>query len=115
MIYLTDAAWAHFKPLISMFKARGIRLEVKSFGCSGLTVECNYAYDITDHDAVFHRAPDGKYTEDRISIYVNKQQLQHVKGTTIDLVTNGINQVIIFRNPNVTSECGCGQSFSTKQ
>jgi iron-sulfur cluster assembly accessory protein len=54
-------------------------------------------------------------TFNAVSVAVDNTALSMLKGTEIDLVKDGINQVIKFNNPNVVAECGCGESFSVSQ
>jgi iron-sulfur cluster assembly protein len=82
----------------------GLRFGVKRTGCSGWA----YVVDITDQidsaDAVFE--------SHGIKVLVNPDSLALVDGTEIDFVKQGLNQSFAFRNPNVTNECGCGESFT---
>jgi len=85
--------------------AIGLRFGVRRTGCSGWA----YVVDITDHvdpiDTVFETRG--------IKVLVNPDSLPLVSGTEIDFVKQGLNQSFAFRNPNVTHECGCGESFTT--
>ena len=82
----------------------GLRFGVRRTGCSGWA----YVVDITDRidgtDAVFE--------SHGIKVLVNPDSLPLVAGTEIDFVRQGLNQSFSFRNPNVTNECGCGESFT---
>jgi len=82
----------------------GLRLGVKRTGCSGFA----YAGDVADH-----LIQDDVLLENRgIKIVVNAEQLPLLKGTEIDFVRHGLSDSFRFRNPNVSGECGCGESFS---
>jgi iron-sulfur cluster assembly accessory protein len=50
--------------------------------------------------------------DEQLTLYVTQEALPYVNGTKIDCVTEGLNQVIKFINPNSSAECGCGESFS---
>jgi len=82
----------------------GLRLGVKRTGCSG------FAYEV---DVADHLAQDDMLLENRgITIVVNIEHLPLLEGTEIDFVRQGLSDSFRFRNPNVSGECGCGESFS---
>ena len=82
----------------------GLRLGVTKTGCSGYSYVINYAEEITDADIVF---------EDKgVKVVVDSEALSLIDGTEVDFVKSGLNEAFSFRNPNVTGECGCGESFN---
>lgn len=82
----------------------GLRLGVTKTGCSGYSYVINYADAVEGEDVVF---------EDRgVKIIVDPQALALIDGTEVDFVKNGLNEAFSFRNPNITGECGCGESFN---
>jgi iron-sulfur cluster assembly protein len=82
----------------------GLRLGVTKTGCSGYSYVINYAEDIKDADIVF---------EDKgVKVVVDADALALIDGTEVDFVKSGLNEAFSFRNPNVTGECGCGESFN---
>jgi iron-sulfur cluster assembly protein len=82
----------------------GLRLGVTRTGCSGYSYVINYAEDITDADVVF---------EDKgVKVVVDADALPLIDGTEVDFVKSGLNEAFSFRNPNVSGECGCGESFN---
>ena len=82
----------------------GLRLGVTQTGCSGYSYVINYADEIGKSDVVF---------EDKgIKVVVDPEALRLIDGTEVDFVKNGLNEAFSFRNPNITGECGCGESFN---
>jgi iron-sulfur cluster assembly protein len=82
----------------------GLRLGITKTGCSGYSYVINYAEALNETDVVF---------EDRgITVVVDPEALQLIDGTEVDFVKNGLNEAFSFRNPNITGECGCGESFN---
>lgn len=104
-ITMTPSAVSHVrKQLAKKPNARGIRLAVKKSGCSGFKYETQWVEAALADDQVF--------TVDGVDIYVERKHLPIVNGTEIDFITEGVNSMFYFRNPNATAECGCGESFS---
>ena len=84
--------------------AAGLRVGVRRTGCSG------WAYTVDYADAV---GPGDEVVESRgVRLIVAADAVPILKGTTIDFVREGLNEKFAFENPNATSECGCGESFS---
>ena len=82
----------------------GLRLGVTKTGCSGYSYVINYAESIDASDIVF---------EDKgVKVVVDPDALQLIDGTEVDFVKNGLNEAFSFRNPNISGECGCGESFN---
>ncbi len=82
----------------------GLRLGVTQTGCSGYSYVINYADKIEDSDVVF---------EDKgVTVLVHPDALKLIDGTEVDFVKNGLNEAFSFRNPNISGECGCGESFN---
>ena len=84
--------------------AAGLRVGVRRTGCSGLAYVIDFAERIEADDYVF---------EDRgVKVVINPESMKYLDGTELDFVKEGLNEAFKFRNPNVKSECGCGESFN---
>ena len=85
-------------------KGVGLRLGVKTSGCSGMAYVIEFADIINDDDSVF---------EDKdVKVIVDKKSLVYIDGTELDFVKEGLNEGFKFNNPNASNECGCGESFN---
>ncbi|MEN8129611.1 MAG: iron-sulfur cluster assembly accessory protein [Pseudomonadota bacterium] len=106
VVTLTDSAIKHVKAqLVKRGTGLGLRLGVKTTGCSG------YAY-VVDYVDEAH-ADDHVYSvSDGLAVYVDPESLPYVKGIQLDYITQGLNSGFEFQNPNVKDTCGCGESFS---
>lgn len=82
----------------------GLRVGVQKTGCNGFAYVVNYAEEIDAADVVFE--------DFGVKVVVDKDSLALIDGTEVDFVKEGLNEAFRFRNPNVTGECGCGESFS---
>ncbi len=104
-ITLTEAAAERVnKFLANRGKGVGIRLGVRTSGCSGMAYVMEFADEIGEDDVVF---------EDRgVKVLVDPKSLVYLDGTELDFAKEGLNEGFKFNNPNVTNECGCGESFS---
>jgi iron-sulfur cluster assembly protein len=104
-ISLTDSAAARVRSYIEKRDdSLGLRLGVTKTGCSGYSYVINYADRIDESDIVF---------EDKgVKVVVDPDALQLIDGTEVDFIKNGLNEAFSFRNPNVSGECGCGESFN---
>ena len=83
----------------------GLRFGVSKTGCSGWQHMADLAKEQRDGDTVFE--------QDGVRIYVDAPSLPLVDGTRIDLVKQRLGEQFLFRNPNASAECGCGESFTT--
>ena len=104
---LSDSAISHISNLLEKNKSSGVRVSVKSSGCSG------YAYDLSFVQKA--EQDDFKASVEDIDLYISEESLIFLKGTEIDYVTKGLNSELIFNNPNISAKCGCGESFSIDQ
>ena len=104
-ISLTPAAAERVKNFIAARgKGLGLRLGVRKTGCSGFAYVVNYADDSQPKDLVFENQG--------VKVFVDPDSLPLIDGTTVDFVKQGLNEAFRFHNPNITGECGCGESFS---
>jgi len=86
-------------------KGFGVRLGVKTTGCSGLAYKIEFADAALPEDLVFE--------SHGIKILVDPKSLPYLDGTELDYTREGMNEGFKFNNPNVKAECGCGESFTT--
>ena len=106
-ITMTDAAIAQTRAQLAREHALGLRLAVKPSGCSGYMYVLDLVTDAQPQDRAFTFG-------DGVTVFVDNSALAMVNGTEIDYVKEGLNAFYKFRNPNVTGECGCGESFTVK-
>ena len=103
-ITLTEAAADRMSSfLANRGKGIGVRLAVKTSGCSGLAYVLEFVDELDEDDEVF---------EDRgVKVIIDKKSLVYLDGTELDYGKEGLNEGFKFNNPNVKDECGCGESF----
>ena len=105
-ITLTESAATRVKEhLASRGSGHGLRLGVKTSGCSGLAYDLAYADEVGANDRVF--------TSHGVKVIVSADDIEFLDGTNIDYVEDGLSSLFQFNNPNVTEQCGCGESFTT--
>jgi iron-sulfur cluster assembly protein len=104
-ITLTQAAASRVKQFLdNRGKGVGLRLGVKTTGCSGMAYVIEYADAIEDNDMVFE--------DQGVKVIVNPKSLAYLDGTELDYSKEGLNEGFRFNNPNVKDSCGCGESFN---
>lgn len=104
MITLTDKAAQHVtRYLTRRGKGVGLRVGVKTTGCSGLAYKLEYADEIAAEDQVFE--------SNGVKVIVDPKSLPYIDDTELDFAREGLNEGFKFNNPNVKDECGCGESF----
>jgi len=106
MITVTDTASKKIKDLLKRRgKGLGIRIGVKTTGCSGLAYTLEFVDDYTAEVGITNFAhPD-------FVILADAKALAYVNGMVVDWVRNGLNEGFDFKNPNERDRCGCGESF----
>ena len=104
-ISISEAAARHVNRYIAKRgKGVGVRLGVKTTGCSGMAYKLEYADEIAPEDVVFE--------DNGVKVLVDPKSLAYIDGTQLDFVREGLNEGFKFNNPNVRNECGCGESFN---
>jgi iron-sulfur cluster assembly protein len=107
-IELTENAAKQIKAqLAKRGRGLGLRVGVKSDGCSGYA----YTYDYADEV----RAGDQLVEAHDARLVIDAKSLEFLEGSTLDFIKEGLKQVFKFHNPNVDATCGCGESFSVKE
>ena len=104
-VTVSESAAKHIqKQLVSRGKGIGIRLGVKTSGCSGMAYVLEFVDTANTDDEVFQHFG--------VQVIVDKKSLAYLDGTQLDFKKEGLNEGFEFNNPNVSGECGCGESFS---
>ena len=105
MISFTDTARNKIQKLVTTKNYAGIRLGVKTTGCSGLAYVLEYVQEYTPSES------DINYAQQDFVVLVDKKNDVYLKGITVDYVRQGLNEGFEFINPNERDRCGCGESF----
>ncbi len=85
-------------------KGEGLRLGVRTSGCSGMAYVIEYVDTIESEDKV--------YESHGVKVIVDPKSLAYLEGTELDYTREGLNEGFKFNNPNVKDSCGCGESFN---
>jgi len=85
-------------------KGVGLRLGVRTSGCSGMAYKLEFVDEVTPDDVVFE--------SHGIRVYIDPKSLPYLDGTELDYAREGLNEGFKFNNPNVKDQCGCGESFN---
>jgi len=104
-ISLSDSAADRVKRfLTNRGKGLGLRLGVKTSGCSGMAYVLEFVDEVAAEDEIF---------EDKgVKVIIDPKSLAYLNGTELDFVKDGLNEGFKFNNPNVKDACGCGESFT---
>jgi len=105
MISFTDTARNKIQKLVTTKNYAGIRLGVKTTGCSGLAYVLEYVKEYTDEQYVIN------YAQPEFVVLVNQKDNVYLQNMTVDYVRQGLNEGFEFSNPNERDRCGCGESF----
>jgi iron-sulfur cluster assembly protein len=104
-ITLTESAAGHVQRSLSKRgKGLGLRVGVRTSGCSGLAYKLEFADQASPEDLEFE--------SHGVKVLVDPKSLQYIDGTELDYTREGLNEGFKFRNPKVKDECGCGESFN---
>jgi iron-sulfur cluster assembly protein len=104
-ISLTESALNRVKTFLEKRgKGVGVRLGVKTTGCSGMAYTIEFADEVDDADEVFE--------QDGVKVLINPKSLVYLDGTELDFAKEGLNEGFKFNNPNEKERCGCGESFT---
>jgi iron-sulfur cluster assembly protein len=103
-ISLTEKAAKHITRYIERRgKGLGLRLGVRTTGCSGLAYQLEYVDEALAEDVMFESLG--------VKVFVDPKSLAYLDGTELDYAREGLNEGFKFQNPNMKDECGCGESF----
>ncbi|ENO96581.1 MULTISPECIES: iron-sulfur cluster assembly protein IscA [Thauera] len=104
-VTLSESAARHVSNFIAKRgKGFGIRLGVKTSGCSGMAYKLEFVDQTEDEDEVFE--------SHGVKVVIDPKSLAYLDGTELDFVKEGLNEGFKFNNPNVKDQCGCGESFN---
>jgi iron-sulfur cluster assembly protein len=104
-VTLTERAATHVANfLVKRGKGVGLRLGVRTSGCSGMAYKLEYADEINADDLTFE--------SHGVKVVVDPKSLPYLEGTELDFAREGLNEGFKFNNPNVKDQCGCGESFN---
>ena len=107
VITLSDNAANRIKEIISNDKTKsvGVRVGVKSGGCAGMSYVMEYAKEINPTDEII---------EDKgVKVFIDPSAIMYLLGTEMDYKKEQFSSTFVFKNPNETERCGCGESFKT--
>ncbi|MFT4928454.1 MAG: iron-sulfur cluster assembly protein [Phenylobacterium sp.] len=104
-ITMTPAAAERVSAFLSnRGKGIGLRVGIKTTGCSGMAYVLEFVDDLNEDDTSFEI--------DDVTLVVDAKSLTFIDGTQLDFQKEGLNEGFKFNNPKVKGECGCGESFT---
>ena len=104
-ISITAAARRHIRNQLHQTQARFLRLGVRESGCNGFMYMLDFLEQPENDDTCFE-------FEDGVNVCVAQADMPLVAGTEVDMITQGLNSALVFKNPRAISYCGCGESFA---
>ena len=105
VITLSDRAARRVKEIIAQAKEPivGVRVGVASGGCAGMSYVMEYAKKVNPNDEI---------VEDKgVKVFIDANAVMYLLGTEMDYKTDKFSSQFVFKNPNETERCGCGESF----
>ena len=104
-VTLTEKAAKHVSNFMTKRgKGIGLRLGVRTSGCSGVAYKLEFVDVVEPDDAIFE--------SHGVKILIDAKSLPYLDGTELDYAREGLNEGFKFNNPNVKDACGCGESFT---
>ena len=101
---ISNTAASHLTKMINANNSLGIRISLKDSGCSGFAYQLDLIDDKDENDLA------GQVNG--VNLFIHDKSFIFLKGTKLDFVKKNLNQELVFLNPNVSGECGCGESFN---
>jgi len=101
---ISNTAASHLTEMINANNSLGIRISLKDSGCSGFAYQLDLIDDLDENDLT------GEVNG--VNLFIHDKSFIFLKGTKLDFVKKNLNQELVFLNPNVSAECGCGESFN---
>jgi iron-sulfur cluster assembly protein len=104
-VTLSERAATHVANYLSKRgKGIGLRLGVRTSGCSGMAYKLEFVDEVNGDDQVFE--------SNGVKVIIDAKSLPYLDGMELDYAREGLNEGFKFNNPNKTGECGCGESFT---
>lgn len=105
MISITDNAALHIQALLDKRgkPSKGVRIGVRTAGCSGFSYTLEYADEATEFDEVVEHQG--------VTVFIDPKATMFIVGTEMDFVDEKLQSGFVFNNPNEKGKCGCGESF----
>ncbi|MCB1855721.1 MAG: iron-sulfur cluster assembly accessory protein [Halieaceae bacterium] len=108
LVTVTPAAAEHFRSSLAGKGLAGVRISVRESGCTGFKYVLDEVAKAVSEDDVEVALENG------VSLFLAPAAVAYLRGTQIDYAREGVNRSLKFNNPNVTAQCGCGESFSVE-
>ena len=104
-ITLTENAAQHVRNFMAKRgKGVGLRIGVRTSGCSGMAYKLEFVDEVSPEDIVFET--------NGVKVFVDPKSMPYLEGMELDYTREGLNEGFKFNNPNVKDQCGCGESFN---